>query len=164
MTQITAMMKRTLGLLAPLFIFTLPAQQARADLEHFEYAFTSVCFQAVPDLRKVPEAFKGSDWQGYKGADEHEYEYYSGTTAVFLNAVGPAQGASCTVMDAEVAKLAAEWILELALDKYYPNLWEKGVGYNDQPVWRLYKDNTKTEFYINDGMDGGAGLSLQVVQ
>ncbi len=133
-----------------------------ADVQSFEFAFVEACFKPLPDLTGVPNFLAESGWKGVKGADEGEFEYGNGETMIFLKAVKLSDGPACTVMDSEVPVLAAMWLLELALDKHFPGAWEKGIDQNNQTVWRLNKDNTTTDIHINDGLGGGAGISLEV--
>jgi len=135
---------------------------AKSDLASFEEAFTATCLQAIPDMSGVRDTLAGAGWKAYVGAGAGEYEIYGNGTSVFVAAVPLSDGPGCTVSDPEVAKLAAEWILELALDKYFPNQWNKGAGFNDQPAWFLRKGKTTTTFYINDGFDGGAAITFQI--
>jgi hypothetical protein len=137
----------------------LPAQ---ADLASFELAFTGLCFRSVPDLTDLPATFTAKGWQGYAGADHGEFEFYKDGTAVYLRAVKMDEGPGCTVSDPDLAPIQAQWILELALGKYFPGQWEAGTGYSGQPAWYLREAGTTTTFYVNNGMDGGAAISMEI--
>jgi hypothetical protein len=138
------------------------ANPAFADVQSFEFAFVEACFKPLPDLTGVPAFLAENGWEAVKGADEGEFEYGDGSTMIFLKAVKVSESPGCTVMNADVPVFAAQWLLELALEKHFPGAWEKSDDPSSQTVWRLNTGNATTNIYINDGLGGGAGISLTV--
>jgi len=144
-----------------LFAFGTPAF---ADLALFERAFTGICLQNLPTLKRAPAQFDRNVWQTSAGADFGEYEFYAGTTSVFVFAADVSERPGCTVMDTDLSQLEAKFILELALDKYFPGKWKAGTDQNDENVWQLKNAKTITQFHTNEGLGGGSAISFSVHQ
>jgi len=137
------------------------AGPAAADMATIKLALADTCIAALPDLTETHWAFQDMGWMAFNGGIDEEYQFFSGTTRVFLRALPLAEMPECAVSDAALSLDAAPGYLENVLQSAYPGLWQAGTDRLGRPEWRLQSDEFTAFFRIREGWTGGAEILFE---